>query len=82
MKLTKSKLKQIIKEELNTVLVEGLPKEKRHVFKKLKSGNWGKVYRPEGESYEGDIVIEPNTKGFPYDDFEERQEFLNNTPKD
>jgi len=82
MKLTKSQLKRIIKEELNKILAEGLDKSKRNVFKKLKSGNWGKVYRPEGESQEGDLVIKPNTRGFPYDGFEERQDFLNNMAKD
>jgi len=60
----------------------GLDSSKRHVFKKLKSGHWGKVYRPEGESQEGDLVIKPNTKGFPYNDAEERQDFLSSMAKD
>ena len=63
-------------------ITEGLDKSKRNVFKKLKSGNWGKVSRPEGKTQAGDLVIEPNTKGFPYDDFEERQEYLNKMAKD
>ena len=87
--LTKQRLNQIIKEELNKMLAEAaarLDSSKRHVFKKLKSGHWGKVYRPEGESQEGDLVIKPNTRGFPYgsskDDEEERQDFLNSMAKD
>lgn len=82
MKLTKSKLKQVIREELKKVVTEGLDASKRNVFKKLKSGNWGKVYRSEGKTEEGDLVVKPNTKGFPYDDFKERQEYLNKLAKD
>ena len=82
MKLTKTKLKQIIKEELKKIITERLDKSKRNVFKKLKSGNWGKVSRPEGKTEKGDLVVKPNTKGFPYDDFEERQEYLNKMAKD
>ena len=78
MKLTKSKLKRIIKE----VMTEGLDDSKRNVFKKLKSGKWGKVYRPEGKTEEGDLVVKPNTKGFPYDDYKEQQEYLNKMAKD
>jgi len=68
-------------------ITEGLDKSKRNVFKKLKSGNWGKVSRPADDdgklkTIEGDLVVEPNTKGFPYDDFEERQDFLNKMAKD
>ena len=81
MKLTISKLQQLVKEEIQTILTEGIDPSKRNVFKKLKSGNWGKVYRPEGESLPGDLVIKPNTRGFPYDDAEERQDFLNSMAK-
>ena len=84
MKISKQQLKEIILEELEeellAVLAEGLDPSKRHVFKKLKSGKWGKVYRPEGKSEKGDVVIEPNTRGFPYgtssEDAKERQDFL------
>ena len=48
MKITKTQLKQIIKEEI-AALSEGLNPDKVHVFKRLKSGKWGKVYWPEGE---------------------------------
>ena len=85
MRISKRQLRMIIKEELRIVLNEsftGLKSSDRHVFKKLKSGNWGKVYRPEGESHEGDLVIKPNTRGFPYDDFDEQQDFLENMPQD
>jgi len=87
--ISESRLNQMIQEELNKMLAEAharLDSSKRHVFKKLKSGHWGKVYRPEGESQEGDLVIKPNTRGFPYgsskDDEEERQDFLNSMAKD
>ena len=74
-------------------ITEGLTKSRQHVFAKLPSGNWGKVSRPEAKDEDGkltgkpktqagDLVVEPNTKGFPYDDFEERQDFLNNMAKD
>ena len=82
MKITKRQLRRIIKEEVQVMITERLDPSKRNVFKKLKSGNWGKVYRPEGESYEGDLVVKPNTRGFPYDDFDEQQDFLNNMARD
>ena len=41
MKITKTQLKQIIKEEI-AALSEGLKPDKVHVFKRLKSGKWGK----------------------------------------
>jgi|SaaInlStandDraft_2_1057019.scaffolds.fasta_scaffold426309_2 hypothetical protein len=63
-------------------ITEGLTKTRQHVFKKLKSGNWGKVSRSEGKTEESDLVVEPNTKGFPYDDYKERQEYLNKMAKD
>tara|TARA_Y100000310_G_C20460454_1_gene705082 strand:- start:499 stop:891 length:393 start_codon:yes stop_codon:yes gene_type:complete len=127
MKLTKSKLKQIIKEELEDMgvipddprypryderaveernrwkylfaqqalenlgyqgecpskpssrkgLAEGLNPDKVNIFKKLKSGKWGKVSWPEEKELpKGYIKIPANKKGFPYDDYEERQETL------
>ena len=82
MRITKRQLRRIIKEEVQVMITERLDPSKRNVFKKLKSGNWGKVYRPEGESYEGDLVVKPNTRGFPYDDFDEQQDFLNNMARD
>ena len=82
MRISKRQLRRIIKEELQVIITERLDPSKRNVFKKLKSGNWGKVYRPEGKSQEGDLVIEPNTQGFPYDDFNEQQDFLNSMAKD
>jgi hypothetical protein len=64
-------------------ITEGLTKSRQHVFAKLpSSGNWGKVSRSEGKTEEGDLVVEPNTKGFPYDDYKERQEYLNKMAKD
>jgi len=82
MKLTKAKLKQIIKEELKNLkeatLSKGLDPSKAHVFKKLKSGKWGKVSWPEEKELpKGYIKIPANKKGFPYDDHGERQETLN-----
>ena len=81
MKLTKTKLKQIIKEELESLkestLSKGLDRDKVNIFKKLKSGKWGKVSWPEEKELpKGYIKIPANKKGFPYDDYEERQETL------
>jgi hypothetical protein len=76
MKITKTQLKQIIKEEI-AALSEGLNPDKVHVFKRLKSGKWGKVYWPEGEKLpDGHIKVPANKQGFPYDDYDERQETL------
>ena len=73
MKLTKTKLKQLVRE----VLAEGLNPDKVNIFKKLKSGKWGKVVWPEEKKLpKGYIKIPANKKGFPYDDYEERQETL------
>ena len=76
MKLTKSNLRQIIKEEFK-YLREGLNPEKEHFFKKIK-GKWAKVHWPKGKDMpEGYVNVPANTNGFPYDDFGARQEALN-----
>ena len=83
LKMTKTRLLEIIKEEVSNIfLEEGLNPSKIHVFKKLKSGDGGKVYVPNpDDAPPGHIVIKPNTNGFPYDNHGERQETLDTMSK-
>ena len=68
LKMTKTRLLEIIKEEVSNIfLEEGLNPSKIHVFRRLKSGKWGKIIIKSEDATGDDIVIPPNTRGFPYD---------------